>query len=173
MGWQSAAAEAIGDGLSVLSGSRLRRRKIRCRSRRTSSSTRVDESTASQSMICPQSVHRHGVQLAHPVLASPDRLSPGSPGPRRLPRAGHTPVSERLCVSHRRKAESCGCRFPSPSACRRRFLGHPAPAGELRLPHGRPTGGDHRTPTGLSCCAVWLRLTPQVIADGYSRLYTL
>ena len=38
-------------------------------------------------------------------------------------------------------AESCGCRFPV--AFRRvgvGFLGHPAPAGELRLPHGRPTG---------------------------------
>ena len=37
-------------------------------------------------------------------------------------------------------AESCGCRFTV--AFRRvgvGFLGHPAPAGELRLPHGRPT----------------------------------
>src|SRR4029079_7699164 len=27
-----------------------------------------------------------------------------------------------------------------------RFLGHPAPAGELRLPHGRPTGHHHAGP---------------------------
>ena len=35
-----------------------------------------------------------------------------------------------------------------------RFLGHPAPAGELSVPHGRPTGHHRdRTPTGLPCCA--------------------
>jgi len=34
-----------------------------------------------------------------------------------------------------------------------RFPGHPAPAGELSLPHSRPAGWPaRRTPTGLSCC---------------------
>ena len=37
------------------------------------------------------------------------------------------------------------------SAAGVRFLGHPVPAGELRLPHGRPTGPmfPTRTPTGF------------------------
>ena len=35
------------------------------------------------------------------------------------------------------------------SAVGLRFLGHPAPAGELRLPHGRPTGVDLPDPNGV------------------------
>ena len=44
--------------------------------------------------------------------------------------------------------------FLSPFGCRRSLLGHPLPAGELGLPHGRLTGHRRqgRTPTGLSRC---------------------
>ena len=44
--------------------------------------------------------------------------------------------------------------FLSPFGCRHSLLGHPLPAGELGLPHGRLTGHRRqgRTPTGLSRC---------------------
>jgi len=44
--------------------------------------------------------------------------------------------------------------FLSPFGRRHSLLGHPSPAGELGLPHGRLTGHRHRrrTPTGLSRC---------------------
>jgi hypothetical protein len=44
--------------------------------------------------------------------------------------------------------------FLPPFGCRRSLVGHPLPAGELGLPHGRLTGHRRqgRTPTGLSRC---------------------
>jgi hypothetical protein len=44
---------------------------------------------------------------------------------------------------------SCSRGFPSPFGHRHSLLGHPIPAGELGPPHGRLTGHDGRTPTGL------------------------
>ncbi len=50
------------------------------------------------------------------------------------------PVSGRLCgTAAWRRRQSCPG-FPLPFGCRHSLLGHPIPAGELGLPHGRLTG---------------------------------
>jgi hypothetical protein len=75
-------------------------------------------------------------------------LLTGSPDPRQLPfGSGITPVSDQLCGNHSAEGPIHGF----PVSCRLstvgiRFLGPPAPAGELRLPHGRPTGHHHAGP---------------------------
>ena len=140
--------------------------KIRCRSRRTSSS-RVRQSMASQSEDrVLRSVHRHrvhprvrqhGVQLAlrfrrlcpHRFKGSPAHVSTLS-GP------GSSPVSGQLSgtagggAGH---AVPVSCRL---SAHRRSLLGHPVPARGLGLPY-RPAYRRRltapRTPTGFSCSA--------------------
>ena len=66
----------------------------------------------------------------------------GSPDPRQLPFGpGSTPVSDQLCGNPSAERPIRGfpvsCRLSTVGV---RFLGPPAPAGELRLPHGRPTG---------------------------------
>ena len=61
------------------------------------------------------------------------------------------PVSGRLCgtAAWRRRPSCPG--FPSPFGRRRSLLGHPVPAGELGLPHGRLTGRDSRPdPDGVT-----------------------
>lgn len=64
----------------------------------------------------------------------------GSPDPRQHPFGpGQQPLSGQLC-GHRWRRTSLWC----PVSCRLsaagvRFSGRPAPAGEFRLPHGRPT----------------------------------
>lgn len=64
----------------------------------------------------------------------------GSPDPRQHPFGpGQQPLSSQLC-GHRWRRTSLWC----PVSCRLsaagiRFSGRPAPAGEFRLPHGRPT----------------------------------
>ena len=103
-----------------------------------------------------RSVHLNGVQLAHRFRhlqsAAPHRLTRPTSAPFRAGQyARIRPVMRQPSGGG---ARSCGWRFPV--AFRRvgvGFLGHPAPAGELHLPHGWPTGGHRRTPTGLSCCA--------------------
>ena len=54
---------------------------------------------------------------------------------------GQQPVSGQLCAGHPAEAPVT---LPAVSCCLSatgiRLLGHPAPAGELSLPHGRPTG---------------------------------
>jgi hypothetical protein len=83
-------------------------------------------------------------------------LLTGSPDPRQLPFGpGITPVSDQLCGNHSAEGPIHGfpvsCRLSTVGV---RFLGPPAPAGEVqpssRSAHRRST---RRTPTGLSCCA--------------------
>ena len=66
----------------------------------------------------------------------------GSPDPRQLPFGpGTRPYPTSYAETIRRRCRSL--RLPVScclSAIGLRFLGHPAPAGELSLPHGRPTG---------------------------------
>jgi len=130
--------------------------KIRCRSRRTSSST-VRQSTASQSRAA--SSVRSPPRLARrrptcPSVRTPQssRSSTGSPDPRQRPfRPGHQPVSGQLSGGHQRRSWSYGRRFPA--AFRRtgvRFLGHRSPAEDLGLPHGRLTD-PHRVGPQRGC----------------------
>ena len=79
--------------------------------------------------------------------------STGSPDPRQHPfGSGHQPVSGQLSATRRRR----GRPDPVPVSCRLsatgiRFSGHPVPAGELGLPHGRLTGHECRPdPDGVS-----------------------
>jgi hypothetical protein len=72
-----------------------------------------------------------------------------SPDPRQRPFGpGKTALSDQLCGNHRRRCQRTVPGFLLPFAVGICFLGHPAPAGELSLPHGRPTGdqltGPHR-----------------------------
>ena len=101
-----------------------------------------------------RSVHRSGVQRAHRSrpLRSPDRHRLTWPTSAPF-RAGHLPVSGRLCGASGGGARARP-RFPAAiSAAGLRFLGHPVPAGEAGSPCGRPSGGlARRTPTGLLCC---------------------
>ena len=119
--------------------------KIRCRSRRTSSSTRR-HSTASQSRTSSSGPFTTTPSAAVSNLpigsgVSDHRFVTGSPDPRQRPFGpGHTPVSDQLCGHP--PAEVPVSRFPVScclSAIGIRFLGHPAPAAEFSLPHGRPT----------------------------------
>ena len=90
--------------------------KIRCRSLRTSSSTRR-QSTASQSLISssgPFTVTVSNLSIGSEVS---DRLVfTGSPDPRQLPFGpGSTPVSDRLCASHPAEGpDRAVAGFPSP-----------------------------------------------------------
>ena len=75
-------------------------------------------------------------------------LLTGSPDPRQLPFGpGTPPVSDQLCGNHSAEGPIHGfpvsCRLSTVGV---RFLGPPAPAGELHLPHGRPTGHHHAGP---------------------------
>src|ERR1700757_149071 len=75
----------------------------------------------------------------------------GSPDPRQLPSGpGNRPYPTSYAESIRRRCRPGGSRFPvAVSAVGLCFLGHPAPAGELHLPHGRPTGVDRPDPNGV------------------------
>jgi len=66
----------------------------------------------------------------------------GSPDPRQLPFGpGIRPYPASYAGTTWRRSQRCGSRFPAAvSAAGIRFLGHPAPAGEWSLPHGRPAG---------------------------------
>lgn len=116
--------------------------KIRCRSRRTSPST-CRQSTASQSRTSssgPFTMMVSNLPLSSSV--SDHLLSTGSPDPRQLPFGpGIRPYPTSYAQTTRRRVPVLR---PAVSCCLSAigigFLGHPAPAGELNLPHGRPTG---------------------------------
>ena len=118
--------------------------KIRCLSRRTSSSIRR------QSMACQSKGASSGPFATTTVAASnlssgsgasviflstgsPDRVSA-------LSRRTTKVLSGRLCetTAWRRRPACPG--FPSRFRCRHSLLGHPIPAEGFRPPHGRPTG---------------------------------
>jgi hypothetical protein len=130
--------------------------KIRCRRRRTSPSTRCQsiDSHARASPSGPFTPPQPGRPTCPSVPASPSpRPFTGSPDPRGRPfRPGHQapyPASSQGAAAGR-----SGQVPPVPAAFRRtgiRLLGHPAPAGALRLPHGQPTESP-RTPSGLPRC---------------------
>src|SRR5205814_960283 len=116
--------------------------KIRCRSRRTTPST-CRQSTASQSRT--SSSGPFTVMVSHLPLGSSvcgHLLSTGSPDPRQCPFGpGIRPYPASYVVTIRRRCRSHG----HPGSCCLSatgvgFFGHPAPAGELSLPRGRPTG---------------------------------
>jgi hypothetical protein len=99
-----------------------------------------------------RSVHRtlrHGVQHAHRFWWLLHRVVTGSPDPRQRPfRPEQRLVSGQLSGTVSGGADPLS-RFPAAlSATGIRFLGHPAPAEEFGLPHGRLTGhrdaGPHR-----------------------------
>src|SRR6516225_2276751 len=116
--------------------------KIRCRSRRTSPST-CRQSTAPQSRTSssgPFTMMVSNLPLSSSV--SDHLLSTGSPDPRQLPFGpGIRPYPTSYAQTTRRRMPVLR---PAVSCCLSAigigFLGHPAPAGELSLPHGRPTG---------------------------------
>jgi hypothetical protein len=62
------------------------------------------------------------------------------------------PISGQLCATTSWRGWSCSRGFLSPFDCRHWLLGHPVPAGELGVPHGRLTG-QGRTQTGFPCFA--------------------
>ena len=108
--------------------------KIRCRSRRTSSSTRR-QSTASQSRTSPSGPFTVTVSnLPIGSGVSVHLVLTGSPDPRQLPFGpGNRPYPTSYAADH--PAEVPVMRFPVScrlSAVGVRFLGHPAPAGELQ-----------------------------------------
>ena len=127
--------------------------KIRCRRRRTSSSAGPPVDRVPVKEVVLRSVHhsdhdgrrrlhrRHGVQLVLRFRCHRHRFRTGSPDPRQHPfGSGHQPVSGQLSGTVGGGADhgvpvSCCL-----SATGIRFLGHPVPAGELGLPHGRLTG---------------------------------
>ena len=120
--------------------------KIRCRSRRTSSST-VRQSTASQSRAASSGPFTTtSVAAASNLPIGSDSTfiasSTGSPDPRGRPFGpGNRPYPASYPGSHQRRSWSYGRRFPA--AFRRtgiRFLGHRSPAEGLGLPRGRLTG---------------------------------
>ena len=81
-------------------------------------------------------------------------------------RAGHQPVSDQLCADH--PAEVPVLRPPVScclSAVGLGLLGHPAPAGSLSLPHGRPTG-HHVTGPQRGC-----RVAHEQAATGQGALF--
>ena len=87
---------------------------------------------------------RRGVQLALRFRRL-DQLSPSqahlpTSAPFRVRAPG--PVSGQLCEhDHWRRSQSSVRGFLLPFGHRHSLLGHPAPAAEFRLPHGRPTDG--------------------------------
>ena len=98
--------------------------------------------------------------------------SAGPPDPRQRPfRPGQPPLSGRLCGSHWRRSQPMVPVSRCLSAAGVRFSGLPAPAGELCLPHVRPTGrdvpaGPHRgchVPLGRDAAGVGAAWTPGTV----------
>jgi hypothetical protein len=115
--------------------------KIRCRRRRTSSST-ARQSTACQSRAAPSGPFTTTVSnLSFSSGSLINDVFAGSPDPRGHPfGSGH---QARYPASYpRRPAEELAVMSRFPAAFRRtgiRFSGRPSPAKGFRLPHGRPT----------------------------------
>ena len=137
--------------------------KIRCRSRRTSSSTgRQSIGVPVEGLVLrsvhptavaqrPRSRHRRPTCPSVPASSSSSlhRLTWPTSAPFRVRARGPYPAGY-----PRRPAEEPAIAVPVSrclSAAGIRFLGHPAPAGEFGLPHGRPTETPAcaRTPTGF------------------------
>ena len=124
--------------------------KIRCRSRRTSSSTRR-QSTASQSMTSPSGPFTVTVSnLPIGSGVSVHLFFTGSPDPRQLPFGpGNRPYPTSYAESIRQR-----CGHAVPGSCRR-FGCRPSLPGSscarwgVHLPHGRPTGVDLPDPNGV------------------------
>ncbi len=129
--------------------------KIRCPSRRTLSSA-ARQSTWRQSRVASSgpftttlvaasnSSVGSGVVVIFLFTGSPDRVSalssPGTrPGIRPVMRDGKPEGASHTCPG-----------FPLPFGCRHSLLGHQIPAEGLGLPHGRLTGQQHRTSTGVT-----------------------
>ena len=118
--------------------------KIRCRNRRTSSSTRR-QSTGSQSKLASSGPFTatfvvasnlssgSGASVIFLLTGSPDRVSTLSG---RITRA----VSGQLSKTTTWRGWSSSPGFPLRFRHRHSLLGHPIPAGELGPPHGRLTG---------------------------------
>ena len=129
--------------------------KIRCRSRRTSSSARR-QSTASQSRTSssgPFTMMVSNLPIGSGV--SVHQVVTGSPDPRQLPFGpGISPYPASYAEAIRRRCQSCGPGFLLPFGYRHSLLGsscarwgiEPSSRSAYRPPRGR-------TPTGLSCCA--------------------
>src|SRR5215831_2800288 len=143
--------------------------KIRCRSRRTSSST-ARQPTASQSRTSPSGPFAAAAAPNLPIGsgASNHQVHTGSPDPRQLP---FGPGIRPYPASYPGTA-SGGASTRCPVSCRLsatglRFLGHPAPAGELSLPHGRPTGSNPPAGPQRGC-----RVAHEQDATGQGALFT-
>ena len=116
--------------------------KIRCRSHRTSSPA-CRQSTAPQSRTSssgPFTMMVSNLPIGSGV--SVHQVVTGSPDPRQLPNEPGTKTCMRPVM---RRPSGGGASPAAPVSCclsanGLRFLGHPAPAGELNLPCGRPTG---------------------------------
>jgi hypothetical protein len=128
--------------------------KIRCRSRRTSSSTRA-QSTRSQSSPKSRGPFTTTEAAASNVPAGADVtsivVSTDSPDPRGLPFGPGNHPYPAGSTSPDQEAAAAGDVFPV--AFRRtgvRFSGHPVPAQGFRFPHGRPTGQTRPDPDGVS-----------------------
>jgi hypothetical protein len=77
-------------------------------------------------------------------------VSTGSPDPPQRPFEPGIRPYPTVPGTIRRRCQHSGSRLPAAlSAVGLRFLGHPAPAGELNLPHGRPTGIKPPDPIGV------------------------
>ncbi len=124
--------------------------KIRCRSRRTSSST-ARQSTASQSTTSPSGPFTETLSnLPIGSSVSVHLFFTGSPDPRQLPFGpGNTPVSDQLCGSFRGGAGHAVPGFLLPfrlSAFASWVILRPL---ESCASHGRPTGVDLPDPNGV------------------------
>ena len=118
--------------------------KIRCRSRRTSSSARR-QSTRRQSKDASSGPFTTTIAVASNLSSGSGVLVIFSPqahltASARFRARALGPVSGRLCgtTAWRRRPTCPG--FPLPFGCRRSLLGHPMPAEELGPPCGRLTG---------------------------------
>ena len=124
--------------------------KIRCRSRRTSSSTARQSIASQSSELVLGSVH-HGAWRRRPTCSVGSRSSPSSITLHRLTRpasapfqAGQPPLSGRLST-HRRRAGHAAAVSRCLSATGIRFSGHPVARRGFSLPHGQPTRRSHCT----------------------------
>jgi hypothetical protein len=129
--------------------------KIRCRSRRTSASTRrqsirrqskgASSGPFTATLIAASNLSSgSGASVIFFSTGSPDRVSA-------LSRPGTRPGIRPVIRHNRLEEPTIGRGFPSPFGRRRSLLGHPVPAEDLGPPCGRLTGRAivARTPTGL------------------------
>jgi len=100
-----------------------------------------------------RSVHHRqcrGVQLVHQFQGLCHLFSTGPPDHVSTLSGRAEPVSGQLCGTAGGGASHTCPGFPLPFGCRRWLHGHPLPAGELGLPHGRLTGHHRPDPDGVT-----------------------